>query len=256
MGRWTAMFLLATMVMPAFSVMVLADDAPAGAGAAPRAGEPWWDYSWFFRRPVTVDNTGNAEALANYAVFLNVSYDSDMRTDFSDLRFAQFNQTGGQNMAIPYFIEQKLDGSWAGVWVNVASIPASASTTLHMYYGNPSAVSNSSAAATFDFFDDFSTDPAGRWTTVSGSVSWDSSNQWYSITNSGGTSDIAALRAIATSMTPIKNMEVVMRVYQDSNTGTAHDCGPLARMVDNNNGYGIRLQADDYFSIRILNSGV
>jgi hypothetical protein len=255
MKRLLVVCLLASLLMPTIAVAFSPETPPPEPGADPRVGEPWWDYGWNFRRSITMDNTGNAEALANYQVLLNVSYDSDMRSDFSDLRFTQFNQTLGQNEVLPYYIEQKSDGSFATVWVKAGRIAASASSTMHMYYGNPSAIPNSSATGTFEFFDDFATDPSARWTTVKGSVAWDSSNGWFSYTTTGGTNGNDPLMTIASAMTPIKNVELVMKVNMDS-AASLHDAGPLGRMVDNNNGYGIVLQADNYFSIRIQNAGV
>ena len=41
------------------------------------------------------------------------------------------------------------------VWIKVPSIPANGEATVYMYYGNPSAGSESDASETFDFYDDF-----------------------------------------------------------------------------------------------------
>ncbi|OYT30293.1 MAG: hypothetical protein B6U94_06990 [Thermofilum sp. ex4484_79] len=41
------------------------------------------------------------------------------------------------------------------VWVKVPSIPGSSTKTIYMYYGNPSASSESNGTAVFEFFDDF-----------------------------------------------------------------------------------------------------
>ncbi|MEM2870779.1 MAG: DUF2341 domain-containing protein, partial [Thermoplasmata archaeon] len=214
---------------------------------------PWWNSGWLYRRAIVINNAAVPEALKAYQVFLKVAYDSDMKPDFSDLRFIQYKKASNESIELPYYIEEKTDGSFAGVWVKVNEIPAASSVVIHMYYGNPSAASVSSPAATFDFYDDFSTDPSGRWSAVSGSASWDPTNQWYSITSTGG-SDTAAYRAIAVSMAPIENVEVLLKVYMDSSSST-HDAGPLGRMIDNSNGYGIRIQADDYFALRRLDAG-
>jgi hypothetical protein len=254
MKRTLAVVMLVVLMAP--SVLAAAAGGEMGeAAAAPRAGEPWWDYSWNFRRAITVDNSGNSEALSDYQVLLNITYDSDMKPDFADLRFVQFNQTNGQHIVLAYYIEGKADGAYAGVWVKVNTTPAQGTATFFMYYGNPSAASASSAASTFEFFDDFSTDPSGRWTTMKGSVAWDSTNKWFSVTTTGWTNANDPLMTIASAMAPVQNMEIVLKLNLDS-TASLHDGGPLGRMVDNQNGYGIVLQADNYFSIRIENAGV
>jgi len=46
----------------------------------------WWNTDWKCRRPITIqENSGNN--LIDYQVAINITYDSDMKTDFSDLRF-------------------------------------------------------------------------------------------------------------------------------------------------------------------------
>jgi hypothetical protein len=143
--------LIAPPPMSAGSPQTPSADAPAG----PRASDSWWDYGWIYRRPVTIDNTGNSEGLVNYQLLMNISFDGDMRPDFSDVRFAQYNQTLGYAVALPYYIESKADGAYASVWVNVSDIAAQGNSTIYMYYGNPSASSASNSTRTFDLFDDF-----------------------------------------------------------------------------------------------------
>ena len=66
---------------------------------------------------------------------------------------------------LPYWIEKwDAQNEQAKVWIKVPKIPANGSVDLYIYYGNPSAVSESDPEAVFEFFDDFtgeSLDP--RW---------------------------------------------------------------------------------------------
>jgi hypothetical protein len=67
---------------------------------------------------------------------------------------------------LSYWIESS-DSTSATVWVKIPSIPASpATTTVYLYYGNPSAVSASNGSNTFIFFDHFdgSSIDTGKWT--------------------------------------------------------------------------------------------
>ena len=74
-----------------------------------------------------------------------------MKPDFSDLRF-----TGADQMTtIPYWIESYTPSVSASVWVKVPVIPASGTTTIYVYYGNPSATDASDGTTTMEFLDYF-----------------------------------------------------------------------------------------------------
>ncbi len=103
--------------------------------------------NWLYRKPVSIFNSGSA--LTNYQV--NVTVDTSvliaqakMQTDCRDVRFtgpdgaSQFN----------YWIESGCNSASTIVWVNVSSAPAG-SSTIYMYYGNPSATSASHLTNTF-----------------------------------------------------------------------------------------------------------
>jgi len=104
----------------------------------------WWNTSWGFKREVTItENSGSS--LSNYSTLIYVEYDSDMNTDFSDLRFLN----SVEDTELGYWIENKTDSSHAYVWVKVPSLTASSNTSIYMYYGNSGASSNSNADNTF-----------------------------------------------------------------------------------------------------------
>jgi len=109
-------------------------------------------YSPTHYRPIHINNTGGTEQ-TYYQVPLNITYDSDMNIDFSDIRVK--NKTSGE--FVPYWIEDKVDGSWCKIWFNASSIPANSwcNDTYYLYYGDPSASDASDGDATFEFFDDF-----------------------------------------------------------------------------------------------------
>ena len=112
------------------------------ADPEPTVTIPTWYYSdWLYRRPITItEQSGNT--LTDFQVAINITYDSNMQTDFDDLRFTYYNGNSGTESEIPYWIEDKVDGSWAYVWIKVPEIPANGNATVYMYYGNPSATSN------------------------------------------------------------------------------------------------------------------
>ena len=110
----------------------------------------WWDPLWSCRRNVTVTNNVSS-ALTNYPVYLEIAHNSNMTNDFSDIRFA--TEDGSQEL--PYWIENKVDGTNATVWVKVPSMVASADTTIYIYYGNAGASSQSDGTGVMDWYDNF-----------------------------------------------------------------------------------------------------
>jgi hypothetical protein len=126
-----------------------------GAGAIPPIG------SWQYMQDITIDNTANSNALTDYQVL--VQFDTQtliaqgkMNADGSDLRFtADF---GGW---LSYWVEDGIQGEFGmnqpdtKVWLKVPFIPGAATTTIHMFYGNPGAAAMSNIRATFIFADDF-----------------------------------------------------------------------------------------------------
>jgi hypothetical protein len=112
----------------------------------------WMDTSWQYRKPITITDTSGS-ALSNYQVNLIVNHvASKMKSDFSDIRFTSNDKT----TLIPHWIESFTTDSTASIWVRVPNIPAGSTTTIYMYYGNPTATDASDGAATFEFFDYFS----------------------------------------------------------------------------------------------------
>ena len=132
--------------------------------------DPWWNTSFLYRRNITINNTANSNTLTDFQVPINITYDSDMQSDFDDLRFANLDGT----TELSYWIENKSNSNWAYVWVKVNAIQANSNTTIQMYYGNPTATSKSNISTTFLLGDDFSSNTIGTvWSTItsgSGSI--------------------------------------------------------------------------------------
>lgn len=129
----------------------------------------WWDPSFQYRRTITIDNTGNSNTLTDYQVFVNVTYDSGMQSDFDDLRFVDSDDTTKLN----YWIENKVDGSYAEVWVKIPNIPANNNKTIYMYYGNVITTTESNPFDTFTLFDDWSAGSASPWTLTGSHITED-----------------------------------------------------------------------------------
>jgi len=114
-----------------------------------------WLSGWTYRMPITISNSGSA--LSNYQVLVTVDTASlisaeKMSSDCGDIRFTDSDGVTLLN----YWIEpETINTASTRIWVKVPSIPASSTKTIYMYYGNPSATSQSNGDNVFDLFDDF-----------------------------------------------------------------------------------------------------
>jgi len=131
-----------------------------------------WLSGWTYRRAVTITEQSGS-TLTDYQVRIELNssnFDfSKANTDGSDIRFTEDDGTTLLN----YWIEKWDDANEeAVIWVKVPSIPANSDVTIYMYYGNPSAVSESDPEAVFEFFDDFegSSLDTSKWGQSGGTV--------------------------------------------------------------------------------------
>jgi hypothetical protein len=117
----------------------------------------WWNSSFTRRKQINITNSGTSN-LTDYQVYLNITYDSDMQPNFADIRFSYYNQTTGTETEIPYWLQNKVDSTWATFWVKVPFIRTSTygNEIIYIYYKNTTTVTSASnGKATFLFFDDF-----------------------------------------------------------------------------------------------------
>lgn len=134
----------------------------------------WWagdGNTYTKKRQITVTELSGKD-LYNYTVLLKITYDSDMQTDFDDLRFTDSTET----TELKYWIEQKNDSSMASVFVKVPYLAASSGTNIYMYYGNAGVSTTGNISQAFLFGDDFED---GSYTDR-----WSGSGTWY---ETGGT---------------------------------------------------------------------
>lgn len=143
---------------------------------------------WNKRREIKI--TPSSNELKDQQVRINITYDSDMKSDFSDIRFTDSDKVTN----IPYWIESKSDNNWAVFWVKLPKIPSLVEKPIYMYYNNPSAASESNGNNVFIQFLDLSGSslPAG-WVkqdidtgSPSSSGTATVSNGLLTITNTGG----------------------------------------------------------------------
>ena len=114
------------------------------------ASDDWWNTSYQYRVPITL--TGNTSgSQTNYQLMLNVSYTPNIQPDFDDIRF-----TNSSGNLLSAWLEDKIDDSWADIWVNFTNTPADGETkTYYMYYGNSEVSDYWNGTNTFNYYEDF-----------------------------------------------------------------------------------------------------
>ena len=130
-----------------------------------------WLSGWRYRRAITITEQSGS-TLTDYQVKIELNstnFDfSKANADGSDIRFTEDD---GETL-LPYWIEEwDATNQQAVIWVKVPSIPVNGETTIYLYYGNPSAESESDANAVFDLFDDFEDNDISDWTVLNGGFS-------------------------------------------------------------------------------------
>ena len=103
----------------------------------------WTNPSWTRMMPITLTNN-QGQPFTDFAVQLTIPYDSDMDTDYNDLRFKHEDY---ETVWLNYWIEDRYP-THAEAWVKIPNIPVSIST-MYVFYGNPSADDESDFYAVF-----------------------------------------------------------------------------------------------------------
>lgn len=118
----------------------------------------WYDTNWSKRTRVTITNA-DATTYTNAVVEVTVPYDSDMQTDFDDLRV-----TGSNGISVLDFTRETYTASTeATLWIEIPSLSASTDTTVYLYYGNGGATYAGSGTSTFVVYDDFEDDDIAEY---------------------------------------------------------------------------------------------
>ena len=171
-----------------------------------------WLTGWSKRQAITLTG-GSDGAQTDFQLKLSIAYDSDMLSDFSDLRFTQAD---GETL-IDAWLEDKTDGVSADVWVEFPTTPANGDTqTYYMYYGKADALDKWDIGATFLFGDDFpGTSFDAQWTSVDAQWSVSDGNAVHTVTDAGTWDQLAAANAVVDGVLTAK--------IKISNDGASHD---------------------------------
>ena len=105
----------------------------------------WTNPAWTKMKPITITNTAG-EVLNNYAIHFIIIHESGMQSAYQDIRFKHENNPSSW---LNYWIE-RYNATSANVWVKVPSLPMG-TNTMYLFYGNPSATSQSNYSGVFSW---------------------------------------------------------------------------------------------------------
>lgn len=133
----------------------------------------WWNSNWERRKPVTINSSYN---ITNHSIKLEIIHDSDMQSDFEDLRFVN-----NENQELKYWIEEKYDGINATLWVKT-TLRDFPNNTIYIYYNNTLATTTSKMEDVFLFADQFNnSDYTDNWQVDEGA--WQEANDVLKLSN-------------------------------------------------------------------------
>ena len=113
--------------------------------------DPWWNSSWGKCKDINI-TSGSTTNLLNFPVYLDVSYDADMLTDFSDIRFVNSSCADAPSAGVgglDYEIENYTVSNTADVWVKIPTF-APGVNNFSMYYDNAEAISGENPSGVWD----------------------------------------------------------------------------------------------------------
>ena len=122
----------------------------ADNGGEGSPADEWFDDDWGLRKRVTILNDMSAD-LVDQPVRIELTYESEMLSDFADLRFTDASGT----TTIPYYFEEITNSVSAVVWVQVPFVPGNGAEPVYVYYDNAFVVSTESIGDVFLYADDF-----------------------------------------------------------------------------------------------------
>jgi parallel beta-helix repeat protein len=126
----------------------------------------WWDYDWRYKKQLYITNSTSCYQMVirvwkedghDNSDIGDIDCEDHCKTDFSDIRFIDANQS----TLLPYWIEKvgTTNGDhYARIWVKI-----NGNNLIYMYYGNPNAIDKSSGTDTFQYFDDWTKDNTDEW---------------------------------------------------------------------------------------------
>lgn len=97
------------------------------------AATNWWNESFDYRKQINLTNTGSVN-LTNFPVYLNISKETSMQSDYDDLRFLLGECLENLSSILDYEIEFN-NSNRAEIWLKIPNFQTGINT-ICMYYGN------------------------------------------------------------------------------------------------------------------------
>ncbi|MBN2101899.1 MAG: DUF2341 domain-containing protein [Candidatus Aenigmarchaeota archaeon] len=118
--------------------------------------EPWWNDSWKYRIPVTIENY--SYVLEDFQVLITIDSSSAPEnwnwSQQNGVRFVWVNDSG--DIEIPHYTPYwSAVSEEAQIWIKMPEISNVTNETVHLYYENPSASDTSNATKVYDVYNDF-----------------------------------------------------------------------------------------------------
>jgi hypothetical protein len=108
--------------------------------------EGWYNADFTRMKIIDIYNSGS-QTYTDYVIDMIIDYDSDMQTDFEDLRF-----TDSEGNSLYYWIGEKIIGEQTSTLVRLNEVPPG-HTYFYMFYGNPTAQDESNFNMIFTWDD-------------------------------------------------------------------------------------------------------
>jgi sporulation protein YlmC with PRC-barrel domain len=163
----------------------------------------WWDNNWRYRQEVNITNIG-ISTLTNFPIYLNVTYDGNMSSNFFDLRFINGSCSGEQNLQLAHESEN-YTSSKADVWIKIPSL-TTGTNSICMYYNNSAASSGENSTGVWDenFRGVYHLSETGTSTNRSDSTQY--GNNMNAITGFDGDEDVVGIVGGATDFDGIDDI--------------------------------------------------
>ena len=188
----------------------------------------WFNSNWSKRKAVRLQNT-DATTYTNAVVKVPVVYDSDMQTNFNDLRFTD----AGGTTTLPFFVERYTASNDADVWVKVPTLTGADTTSVFMYYKNATASSTSSSTKTYIAADDFNDGNITEYTGDTTLFSADASFAYgggYGLSNVGHENGRATRGIGRTGLTVAQGQIIRYLQYVNTTAGSGDEACTLFAM--------------------------
>jgi len=128
-----------------FSVIII-----SSFGFVENVKAAWYNASWSYRKPITIDHTYVDSDLSNFPVLVSFdtsSIEANIQDDGDDLLFTSSDGSTKLSHEIELYDEST---NTAKIWVKVPTVNGASNTTIYMYYGNASCSSQQDGTNVWD----------------------------------------------------------------------------------------------------------